>query len=201
MRTPRTTLGRMSRYVLARSRHLLFPVSRILLDPPSREMSKVGVLPSDCLVHSSLPHTIVGVRTPYYENTSVRCRRLVGVARRRGAVRFYKLHSFTGRWWCVEKALHQISAGSRCPSFCCLLDVLTSHDIASNLHSSRQRTLPQSDITSFDQRGNRSGETTEQTSKPVPPLDTSAGKVGQCPTHLPRIVVVVIHLNSPELHR
>ena len=118
-----------------------------------------------------------------------------------GCGSFYTLHSFTGRWWCVEKALHQISAGSRCPSFCCLLDVLTSHDIASNLRSSRQRTLPQSDSTSFDQRGNRSEETTEQTSKPVPPLDTSAGKVGQCPTHLPRIQVVVIHLNSPELHR
>ena len=118
-----------------------------------------------------------------------------------GCGSFYTLHSFTGRWWCVEKALHQISAGSRCPSFCCLLDVLTSHDIASNLRSSRQRTLPQSDSTSFDQRGNRSEETTEQTSKHVPPLDTSAGKVGQCPTHLPRIVVVVINLNSPELHR
>ena len=177
-------------------------------------MSKVGVQPSDrllyssgsvaqrkCLVHSSLPHTIVGVRTPYYENTSVRCRLLVGVTRRRGAVRFIRFTRLPWRWWCVEKALHQISAGSRCPSFCCLLDVLTSHDIASNLRSSRQRTLPQSDSTSFDQRGNRSEETTEQTSKPVPPLDTSAGKVGQCPTHLPRIVVVVIHLNSPELHR
>ena len=69
-----------------------------------------------------------------------------------GCGSFYTLHSFTGRWWCVEKALHQISAGSRCPSFCCLLDVLTSHDIASNLRSSRQRTLPQSDSTSFDQR-------------------------------------------------
>ena len=77
-----------------------------------------------------------------------------------GCGSFYTLHSFTGRWWCVEKALHQISAGSRCPSFCCLLDVLTSHDIASNLRSSRQRTLPQSDSTSFDQRGNRSEETT-----------------------------------------
>ena len=114
---------------------------------------------------------------------------------------FYALHSFTGRWWCVEEALHQISTGSRCSSFCRLLDVLTSHDIASNLRSSRQRTLPQSDSTSSDQRGNRSEETAEQTSKPVPPLDTSAGKVGQCPTHLPRIVVVVIHLNNPELHR
>ena len=30
----------------------------------------------------------------------------------------------------------------------------------------------------------------------MPPLDTSAGKVGQCPTHLPRIVVVVIHMNN-----
>ena len=34
----------------------------------------------------------------------------------------------------------------------------------------------------------------------VPFLDTSAGKVGQCPTHLPRIAVVATHLNSPELH-
>ena len=66
-----------------------------------------------------------------------------------GCGSFYTLHSFTGRWWCVEKALHQISAGSRCPSFCCLLDVLTSHHIASNLRSSRQRTLPQSDSTSL----------------------------------------------------
>ena len=63
--------------------------------PPSREMSKVGVLSNRLLrywsasvarrkglVHSSPPHTIVGVRTPYYENTSVRCRRLMGVTRR-----------------------------------------------------------------------------------------------------------------------
>ena len=33
----------------------------------------------------------------------------------------------------------------------------------------------------------------------MPPLDTSAGKVGLCPTHLPPIVVVVvINLNSPR---
>ena len=118
---------------------------------------------------------------------------------------FYTLHSFTGRWWCVEEALHQISAGSRCSSFCRLLDVLTSHEIASNLCSNHQRTLPQSDSTSSDQRGNRSEETAEQTSKPVPPLDTSAGKLGQCPTHLHRIVVVVITLFgdhvSLRLHR
>ena len=114
---------------------------------------------------------------------------------------FYTLHSFTRRWWCIEEALHQMSSCSRCPSFCCLLDVLTSHDIASNLHSSRQGTLPQRNSTSSDQRGNRSEETAEQTSKPVPSLDTSAGKVEQYPTHLPRIVVVVIHLNSPELQR
>ena len=114
---------------------------------------------------------------------------------------FYTLHSFTRRWWCVKEAFHQVSSCRRYPSFCRLLYVFTSHDITSNLRSSRQRTLPQCDSTSSDQRGNRSEETTEQTSKSVPPLDTSAGKVGQCPTHLPRIVVVVIHLNSPELHR
>ena len=72
-------------------------------------MSKVGVQPSDrllyssasvarrkCLVHSSLPHAIVGVRTPYHENTSVRCRRLVGVTRRRGAVRFIRFTRLPG---------------------------------------------------------------------------------------------------------
>ena len=92
-----------------RGRHLLFPVSRILLDPPSRETSKVDVLPSDRLpysaasvarrkglVCSSPPHTIVGVRTPYYENTSVRCRRLMGVTRRRGAARFIRLTRLPG---------------------------------------------------------------------------------------------------------
>ena len=153
--TPRTTLARMSRYVLARSRHLLFPEPRILLDPPSRETSKIGVLPSDrllyssasvarrkCLVRSSLPHTIVGVRTPYYEKHVCSLSSFHGsdTATRGGS--FYTLHSFTGRWWCVEKALHQISAGSRCPSFCRLLYVLTSHAIASNRRSSRRRTLP-----------------------------------------------------------
>ena len=72
-------------------------------------MSKVGVQPSDrllyssgsvarrkCLVHSSLPHTIVGVRTPYYQNTYVRCRRLVGVTRRQGAVRFIRFTRLPG---------------------------------------------------------------------------------------------------------
>ena len=176
---------------------------------PRVEMSNVGVQPSDrllyssasvarrkCLVHSSLPHTIVGVRTPYYENTSVRCRRLVGVTRRRGAVRFIRFTRLPGGGGVLRRLCIRFL-----PAAVALLDVLTSHDIASNLRSSRQRTLPQSYSTSFDQRGNRSEETTEQTSKPVPPLDTSAGKVGQCPTHLPRKVVAVIQLNSPELHR
>ena len=66
-------------------------------------MSKAGVLPSDnllyssasvarrnCLVRSSPAHPIVGVRTPYNENTSVRCRRLMGVTWRRGASRFIR---------------------------------------------------------------------------------------------------------------
>ena len=78
------------------------------------------------------------------------------------------LHSFTWRWWCVKEAFHQVSSGSRCPSFCCLLDVLTSHHIASNLRSSRQCTLPLCNSTSSDQRGDRSEETAEQNSKSVP---------------------------------
>ena len=94
-----------------RGRHLLFPVSRILLHPPppSRETSKVSVLPSDRLLYSSAsvarrkglvrslpPHTIVGIRTPYYENTSVRCRRLMGVTRRRCAARFIRFNRLPG---------------------------------------------------------------------------------------------------------
>ena len=177
-------------------------------------MSKVGVQPSDrllyssgsvaqrkCLVHSSLPHTIVGVRTPYYENTSVRCRRLVGVTRRRGAVRFIRFNRLPGgggvlRRLCIRFLPAAVSL--RFAAFLTFLPATTSPAICAPVASA---CFPQSDSTSFDQRGNRSEETTEQTSKPVPPLDTSAGKVGQCPTHLPRIVVVVIHLNSPELHR
>ena len=77
--------------------------------PPSRETSKVGVLPSDRLryssasvarrrglVHSLPPHTIVGVRTPHYETTSVRCLRLMGVTRRRGAARFIRFTRLPG---------------------------------------------------------------------------------------------------------
>ena len=48
------------------------------------------------LVHSSPPHTIVCVRTPYYENTYVRCRRLMEVTRRRGAARFIRFIRLPG---------------------------------------------------------------------------------------------------------
>ena len=174
-------------------------------------MSKVGVLPSDrllyssasvtrrkCLVHSSLPHTIVGVRTPYYENTSVRCRRLVGVARRRGAVRFIRFIRLPGGGGALRRLciiFLPAAVALRFAAFLTFLPATTSPAICAPVASAR---FPS---TSFDQRGNRSEETTEQTSNPVPPLDTSAGKVRQYPTHLPRIVVVVIHPNSPELHR
>ena len=147
-------------------------------------MSKVGVLPSDRLLHSSASvarrKCLVMSSSLFTPSHDCRCTNAIlrkqicsvwsfgGSDTATGCGSFYTLHSFTGRWWCVEKALHQISAGSRCPSLCCLLDVLTSHDIASNLRSSRQRTLPQSDSTSFDQRGNRSEETNEQTSNPCP---------------------------------
>ena len=86
----------------------------IILDPPpppppSRKTSKVGVIPSDrrlCssesvawrkgLVRSSPPHTIGGVRTPYYENTYVRCHRLMVVTRRRDAARFIRFTRLPG---------------------------------------------------------------------------------------------------------
>ena len=79
------------------------------IGPPSRETSKVGVLPSDRhryssalvarrkgLVHSSLPHTIVGVRTPSYENTSDRGRRLLEMTRQPGAARFIRFTRLPG---------------------------------------------------------------------------------------------------------
>ena len=132
-------------------------------------MSKVGVQPSDrllyssasearrkCLVRSSLTHTIVGVRAPYYENTSVRWRRLVGVTQRRGAARFIRFSRLPGGGGVLRRLCIRFMSAAVALRFCCLLDVLTSHDIASNLRSSRQRMLPQSDSTSFDQRGNRS---------------------------------------------
>ena len=202
--TPRTTLARMSRYP-GITNFIGPPESRdvkgwcstqrpssilVCVGGTAKRSSSLFTPSHDCWCTNAILRKHVCSLSSFDGNdTATRC----------GS--FHTLHSFTGRWWCVEEALHQISAGSRCSSFCRLLDVLTSHDIASNLRSSRQRTLPQSDSNSSDQRGNRSEETTEQTPKPVPPLDTSAGKIGQCPTHLPRIVVVVIHLNNPELHR
>ena len=145
--------------------HLLFPVSRILLDPPPPEYRDVKGCCSTQR-QSSILVCIGGTAklssslfTPSHD---CRCTNAIlrkhicslssfdgsDVTTRCGS--FYTLHSFTGRWWCVEEALHHISAGSRCPSFCRLLDVLTSHDIDSNLRSSRQRTLPQSDSTSSE---------------------------------------------------
>ncbi len=104
-------------------------------------------------------------------------------------------------WWCSEKLLHQMSSGSRRSSFCRLLNVPTSHDIAGNLSSSRQCTLSQSEGPSFNQWSNRSEETAEQTAEPMSSLDPSTCKVRQRSADLPRVVVVVIHLNSPELRR
>ena len=66
---------------------------------------------------------------------------------------FYTLHSFTGRWWCVEEALHHISAGSRCPSFCRLLDVLKP-----GLHGQFCRPPPCRQSTAVDWRHRTSHE-------------------------------------------
>ena len=178
MPTPRISLARMIRYVLA-SAKLAYPVPGITnsIGPRSREMPNVGFLPSDRLLYSSAS-VVRRKRSSSLFTPSNDCRCTNAILRKHvcslssfdgsdTATRcgsFYTLHSFTGRWRCVEEVLHHISAGSLCPSFCRLLDVLISHDIASILRSSRQLTLPQSDSTSSDQRGNRSEETTEQTS-------------------------------------
>ena len=177
----------------------------------SRETSNVGVLPSDRLLYSSAS-VAQGKMSSSLFTSSHDCRCTNAILRKHvcslssfggseTATRcgtFYTLHSFTGRWWCVENAciiFLPAAVAFRFAAFLTFSPATTSPAIC------RQRTLPQSDSTSSDQRGNRSEETTEQTSKAMPPLDKSAGKVGLGPTHLPRIVVVVIHLNSPELHR
>ncbi len=164
-----------------RGRHLLFPVSRILLDPPeSRDVKGWCSIqpPSSILVCvGGTAKRSSSLFTPSHDSrcTNSILRKHVcslslfdgsDTATRGGS--FYTLHSLTGRWWCVEEALHEISAGSRCSSFCSILDVLTSHDIASNVRSSRQHTLPQSDSTSSDQRGNRSERPLNKLPNPCP---------------------------------
>ncbi len=92
-----------------RGRHLLFPVSRITLEPRVERRQRLVLYSATvfstrlrrwhnrkCLVRSSPPHTIFGVRTPYYENTYVRCRRLMGVTRLRGAARFIRFTRLPG---------------------------------------------------------------------------------------------------------
>ena len=102
----------------------------------------------------------------------------MGVTRRRGAARFIRFTRLPGGGGVLRRLCIRFLPAAVALRFAAFFTFLP----ASNLRSSRQRTLPQSDSTSSDQRSNRSGETTEQTSKPVPPLDTNAGKVGQCPT-------------------
>ena len=125
-------------------------------------MSMVGVL-SNCLlrywsasvvrrtstVRSSPPRTIVGVRTPSYDNTSSRCRRrLVGLVRRRGAVRFIPFVGGAVRFIRLPGAgvwREDCSSGlfRLCrSSFCRLLDILTSHNIAGYLRTGGQREGP-----------------------------------------------------------
>ena len=65
------------------------------------------------------PHTIVGVRTPYYENTSVRCRRLMGMTRRRDATHFIFFIRLPGGGGVLRRlCIRCLPVASRCPSFC-----------------------------------------------------------------------------------
>ena len=133
-------------------------------------MSKVGVLPSDRLqywsasvarrkglVHYSPPHTIVCVRTPYYENTSVRCRCLMEVTRRRGAarcIRFIRLPGGGGvlRRLCI-RCLPAASA-LRFAAFFMLLPATTSPAICVPVVSARfpNATAPQLTRRATDRR-------------------------------------------------
>ena len=144
-----------------RGRHLLFQVSRILLEPRVERRQRLVFYPAtvfytrlrrwhgekvEFALHPPPPHDC-GCTNAILRKHVCLLSSFDGCDTVTRCGLFYTLHPFTGRWWCVEEALLQISAGSRCPSFCRLLDVLTSHDIACNLRSSRQRTLPQSDST------------------------------------------------------
>ena len=141
----------------------------------------VGVLPIDLLryssalverrkglIHSSHPHTIVCVRTPYYEHATCPRSLFGGNGTTTMCSSFYTLHSFAGKWWCVEDTLHQVSTGSRRSSFRRLLHVLPSYDIAVNMRSFCQRTLPQSDGSSLYYMCYRLEETAEQIPNPCP---------------------------------
>ena len=62
--------------------------------------------------------------------------------------------------------------------------------------------LTQSHGTSLDEFHGAAQQTPEQTAQSVTPLVLFTGEIGQCTTRLPRVIVVVIHLqNSPVLRR
>ena len=109
--TPRTTLARTSRYVLAKSRKS-YPVHGVT---NYIGLPEVVVLPSHRLLYTSAsmtrrkgirfshPHTSVDLRTSYYENTSVRYPRLTGVTRRRGAACFIRFTRLPGGGVVLER--------------------------------------------------------------------------------------------------
>ena len=116
-------------------------------------MSKVGVQPSDrllyssgsvarrkCLVHSSLPHTIAGVRTPILRKHVCSLSSFGGSDTATGCGSFYTLHSFTGRWWCVEKAcirFRPAAVALRFAAFLTFLPATTSPAICAPVASAR----------------------------------------------------------------
>ena len=144
------------------------------------------------------PHTIVCERTPYYENTSVRCRRLMGVTRRRGAARFIRFSSLPGGGGVLRRLCIRFLPAAVALHFAAFLTFLpstTSPAFCASVVSARfpKATAPRLIRGAADRM--------RPLNKLPNPCPLCTGKTGQCPTHLPCIAVVVIHVNSPELHR
>ena len=168
-------------------------------------MSNVGVLPSDRLLYSSASSSLF---TPSHDcrctnailrNISVRCRRLVGVTRRRGAVSFIRFTRLPGGGGVLRRLCIRFLPAAVAIRFAALLTFLpatTSPAICASIASAR---FPKATSPCLIRGATVRRRPLNKFPNPCPLW--TRGKVWQCPTHLPRIVVVVIHLNSPELHR
>ena len=189
-----------------RGRHLLFQVSRILLDPESRDVkgwcstqrpSSIlvcvgGTAKRDQLTIHSLTRLLV-YEHHITKNTSVRCRRLMGVTRRLDAARFIRFTRLPGgsgvlRRLCI--IFLPAAVALRFAAFVTFLPATTSPAICAPVVSAR---FPKTTAPLLIRGATVRRRPMNKLPNPCPLW--SAGKVGQCPIHLPRIVVVVIHLN------
>ena len=154
---PVTIFARMSRYVLARSRYASPVPGKInsIGPPESRDVNGWCSIqpPSSILVCvGGTANKSSSLFTPSHD---CRCTNAIlgeyvrllplsfgGTGPTAGCNSFYTLrrrcssfHTFAWRWGCGEKTVHQGPSGCCRSSFCRLLDILTSHDVAGYLRT------------------------------------------------------------------